>query len=370
MNKIILGSLLSCVVLFSGTLNFNDLTKNAKKQVDNKKLNGILQKYQSKIKKDTKKDNPFEIKKEPTIKKTKKTPKKEKAHSIKTFYEEPVLFTMALDKNGDAIFENGQENYPNKSLKNDVILKKKVIKESVDVNSKNVKNIESSNLLDIAKKNGISKKYIDAYSQLKKISSVLYSDNFNFNKFIDNKFSSFIGKNKKTLTIFFFVDSHMSIESFKRFSDEMSRIRLVNRRAEGRILTNGLVIMDEEKKSYLKDLKKLKRIKNKTDENLKQIKKLEYLSEGNFDTNYRWMKYLYQSGLRGLKIHFHPYAFKRMELNRVPAYLVSKCSSDDFSFKKCNHIALVRGNISLRKAFEIFSEDDDSFLKYYQSLLQ
>lgn len=67
-------------------------------------------------------------------------------------------------------------------------------------------------------------------------------------------------------------------------------------------------------------------------------------------------------------IKMHPLMFRDLELKRVPAYLFSKCSVDEFKYKECENKFLVRGDISLHKALEIVTQEDKSYLKYLNLL--
>ena len=70
------------------------------------------------------------------------------------------------------------------------------------------------------------------------------------------------------------------------------------------------------------------------------------------------------------KIKMQPFIFKDLQLNRVPAYLFSKCSSTDFKYKECENKYLVRGDISLAKALDIATKEDKEYHKYLKLLEQ
>jgi hypothetical protein len=225
---------------------------------------------------------------------------------------------------------------------------------------------------------GADIRYINAYDNIRDTAKIVSFNNPKIMESIKASFKKYTDRVTKDsgLTIILFADSHLSDDIFIRFSREMSLLRKTHENITGRIFTNGLVILDSEKKELLEKIKILKNKKISVKDNkdaLKkidyEIKQLTYQSEGNFDTHYRWIKKLAKLNLKNLKVQFHPYAFKRMSLDRVPAYLITKCDAD-FRFKTCRHQAIVRGNISLASFYKILMEEDPVYRKDYNELLK
>lgn len=72
-------------------------------------------------------------------------------------------------------------------------------------------------------------------------------------------------------------------------------------------------------------------------------------------------------------IKIHPYIYKYFDLNAVPAYIFNRCNiKDDFRFKKCKNdeAILAKGDISLVDFFNILSDNDKKYLKYYNQMIK
>ena len=67
-------------------------------------------------------------------------------------------------------------------------------------------------------------------------------------------------------------------------------------------------------------------------------------------------------------IKMQPFIFKDLALDRVPAYLFSKCTRSEFKYKECENKYIIRGEISLQAALEVVSRNDKSYLKYFKLL--
>ncbi|MBW6487545.1 TrbC family F-type conjugative pilus assembly protein [Sulfurimonas sp.] len=88
------------------------------------------------------------------------------------------------------------------------------------------------------------------------------------------------------------------------------------------------------------------------------------LNNKELESLYKPFKFDEELGTKAI-IKMHPLIFKDLELNRVPAYLFSKCSSGEFQYKKCENKYLVRGDIPLHAALEIIIRED----KYYEKFI-
>lgn len=72
-------------------------------------------------------------------------------------------------------------------------------------------------------------------------------------------------------------------------------------------------------------------------------------------------------------IKIHPYIYKYFDLKMVPAYIFSRCNlGDNFRFKKCksSEAILAKGDMSLVDFFNILSENDKKYLKYYNQMIE
>lgn len=85
---------------------------------------------------------------------------------------------------------------------------------------------------------------------------------------------------------------------------------------------------------------------------------------------YRYLKELKEYGInsKDVNIHVHPWAFKDLGLDVVPAYLLTYCNNDDFTYKNCSNKFLARGNVNLQYFITKISEEDKYFNKFLYSL--
>lgn len=77
----------------------------------------------------------------------------------------------------------------------------------------------------------------------------------------------------------------------------------------------------------------------------------------------------YKKHLEGkAKIKMQFFIYKDLDLDRVPAFLFSKCPSKNFKYSECENKYLVRGEISLLEALNVVSKENDDYLKYLEVL--
>lgn len=70
------------------------------------------------------------------------------------------------------------------------------------------------------------------------------------------------------------------------------------------------------------------------------------------------------------KTKFHPYFFRDLNIERVPAIVVADCPKNFFRYRQCEFKYVVRGDISLKKAFEVISKREKIYKRYYFDLLE
>lgn len=146
-------------------------------------------------------------------------------------------------------------------------------------------------------------------------------DNFNKNQ---NEYKSF--------TIFYFISEDTSPELIRSFAADMRKLKQLDPNIDSLLITRGLV-------------------------------------GGNFDNMAKYVQKLQSMGIEGIDVTFHPWAFDYFKLDRVPAFALSYCKKD-FRFKTCEHKFLTRGEISLTNFFEIISDEDIEYKKYFQKLIE
>jgi len=71
--------------------------------------------------------------------------------------------------------------------------------------------------------------------------------------------------------------------------------------------------------------------------------------------------------IQGGKMKFHPPMFQFFDIEMVPAYAIASCPIE-FRFKECKKPLLVRGDISLEQAIEIFASEEKAYQPYDQYL--
>lgn len=72
-------------------------------------------------------------------------------------------------------------------------------------------------------------------------------------------------------------------------------------------------------------------------------------------------------------IKVHPYIYKYFNLKMVPAYIFTRCDiGNKFRFKKCrsNEAILAKGDMSLVDFFNVLSDKDKRYLKYYNQMIK
>lgn len=139
---------------------------------------------------------------------------------------------------------------------------------------------------------------------------------------------------KKYLTIFYFVDSSVTNVMLKTFSNYINKLKKHNPNIMGKVMMRGLINDDFKYTSNFFD--SITRNEN--------ILNLEYYP-----------------------IHFN--SFKYFKLEKVPAYALSNCSKENFSFRECEHEYLIRGDLSLLGFFEILSKENKKFNENYYQIL-
>lgn len=139
-------------------------------------------------------------------------------------------------------------------------------------------------------------------------------------------------KEFKSFTIFYFISEDTSIDLIRNFSYEIEKLKELDKGINGLLLTRGLI-------------------------------------GGSFDSMANYVQNLQNEKIKKLEVTFHPWAFEYFNLEKVPAYAISYCK-EDFRFKTCEHKYLVRGELSLTNFFEIVSDEDENYKKYYQKLIE
>lgn len=189
-----------------------------------------------------------------------------------------------------------------------------------------------------------SKKYVpqifnnqnDFFKNLQTTTKLLDKDNV-LGKYLDEqkKFDYDTNQNSidlKSFTIFYFISEETSVDLINDFSYRLSKLKEIDPTIEGLIMTRGLV-------------------------------------GGNFDTMAEYVKGLQEKGVSKIDITFHPWAYEYFKLEQVPAFALSYCKKD-FRFKTCEHKYLVRGEVSLTNFFEIVSDENTEYKKYFQKLIE
>ncbi|MFX4240172.1 TrbC family F-type conjugative pilus assembly protein [Aliarcobacter butzleri] len=140
-------------------------------------------------------------------------------------------------------------------------------------------------------------------------------------------------KQFKSFKIFYFITEDTSKDLIKNFSYEIQKIKELDENIEALVLTNGLI-------------------------------------GGSFDKMAEFVKGLQDFGIKKINIGFNPWAYEYFKLDRVPAYALSYCDKNNYRFKTCKHKFLAKGEISLTQFFEIVSDEENGYKKYYQKLIE
>lgn len=139
-------------------------------------------------------------------------------------------------------------------------------------------------------------------------------------------------KNFKSFRIFYFITEDTSKDLIKNFSYEIEKIKEIDENIEALVLANGLI-------------------------------------GGSFDKMATFVKKLQDFGVKKINVGFNPWAYEYFKLDKVPAYALSYCEKD-YRFKNCKHKFLAKGEISLTQFFEIVSDEENGYKKYYQKLIE
>lgn len=139
-------------------------------------------------------------------------------------------------------------------------------------------------------------------------------------------------KNFKSFKIFYFITEDTSKDLIRNFSYEIQKIKEIDENIEALVLTNGLI-------------------------------------GGSFDKMASFVKGLQDFGVKKINVGFNPWAYEYFKLDKVPAYALSYCEKD-YRFKNCKHKFLAKGEISLTQFFEIVSDEENGYKKYYQKLIE
>lgn len=136
----------------------------------------------------------------------------------------------------------------------------------------------------------------------------------------------------KSFTIFYFFSEDTSIDLIRNFSHDMERLKEIDENIDSLLLTRGLI-------------------------------------GGDFDSMAKYVQNLQNERIEKLEVTFHPWAYDYFNIDKVPAFALSYCKKD-FRFKECEHKYLVRGEMSLTNFFEIISDENPEYKKYYQKLIE
>ncbi|WP_418181231.1 TrbC family F-type conjugative pilus assembly protein (plasmid) [Aliarcobacter lanthieri] len=169
------------------------------------------------------------------------------------------------------------------------------------------------------------------------LNSKYYDSEGTLNDHIKNEIDKFNDKNKnekefKSFTIFYFISENTSKDLIKSFSYEITKLKELDITIDALLLTRGLI-------------------------------------GGSFDKMAEYVKSLQDLGIQKIDLSFNPWAYEYFDLQQVPAYALSYCERD-YRFKTCNHKYLLRGELSLTNFFEIVSDENQYYKKYYQKLIE
>lgn len=237
------------------------------------------------------------------------------------------------------------------------------------------------------------------------------------NKIYKDKMSLLKDKNAFTLT--FFITEDISLRSVKRFTDEIDVLKSYFPNIQAKLFFNNYPkhYVNEKKSSITSSFGEMitkntaygkfklqtdgnwkylvnsnvKLVPNKSFTDLFIVKdiynyshsvelKLKTNSEGilkieesfNPKGMYRYMQELMNYGIKSenFKIHVHPWAFKNLELKKVPAYLLSYCDNDNYRYKQCDNKYLIRGDISLYYFFNQINKNKKEYESHEEALLK
>lgn len=208
--------------------------------------------------------------------------------------------------------------------------------EPIDYN-KLIKPLENNNIESIVKQNEQNYGNLDSfYKNLTNQASLLDSNN-TLKPYLEKQKKTYDSYQKnqnefKSFTIFYFISEDTSPELIKSFTYDMQKLKEIDPNIDALLLTKGLV-------------------------------------GGSFDSMAKYVQDLQSKGISSVDVTFHPWAYDYFKLDRVPAYALSYCKKD-FRFKTCEHKFLAKGEISLANFFEIVSDENNEYKKYFQKLIE
>lgn len=208
--------------------------------------------------------------------------------------------------------------------------------EPIDYN-KLIKPLENNNIESIVKQNEQNYGNLDSfYKNLINQTNLLDTTN-TLKPYLEKQKKSYDDYQKnqnefKSFTIFYFISEETSPELIKSFTYDIQKLKELEPTIDALLLTKGLV-------------------------------------GGSFDSMAKYVQSLQSKGISSVDITFHPWAYDYFKLDRVPAYALSYCKKD-FRFKTCQHKFLAKGEISLTNFFEIVSDENFDYKKYFQKLIE
>lgn len=97
---------------------------------------------------------------------------------------------------------------------------------------------------------------------------------------------------------------------------------------------------------------------------------LKVVGETIVDSMVPYLKNLREKNISSsnVKFHVHPWAFKSLNLNVVPAYVLSYCDNENFRFRDCENKFIAKGNITLDYFMKLIADKNNNYIKYYETL--
>ena len=97
---------------------------------------------------------------------------------------------------------------------------------------------------------------------------------------------------------------------------------------------------------------------------------LKVVGETIVDSMVPYLKNLREKNISSsnVKFHVHPWAFKSLNLNLVPAYVLSYCDNENFRFRDCENKFIAKGNITLEYFIKLIADKNNDYIKYYETL--
>ncbi len=199
-----------------------------------------------------------------------------------------------------------------------------------------VKPLENNNIESLVKIQQKDMNLDEFYKSLVFQTNLLDKSNI-LNPYLNEQKKTYDEHNKnqndfKSFTIFYFISEDTSPDLIKNFSYDIQKLKSIDNNIDALLLTRGLI-------------------------------------GGSFDSMAQYVQNLQNLGIANIDITFHPWAFEYFDLDRVPAYALSYCKKD-FRFKTCEHKFIAKGEISLMNFFEIVSDENNEYKKYFQKLIE